>query len=401
MQKKINMPKIKGINTQPHLGIIGRRNTGKSSLINAITKQDLAIVSDTPGTTTDPVKKSIEIYGLGPTVIIDTPGYDDVGELGLKRVQKALEVIKLIDFALLVVNNYQIEKEEQEIILKLEETHTPFLIVNNKVDQCEGPTQSSFENYNIVNVSATTLFGIDKLIDKIVKLMPKSAYQSSTSILGDVVDPGDQIVLITPIDSAAPEGRLILPQVQTIRDILDHQAIAIVLKETEIEDYLKKNTKPNLVITDSKIFPEVSKMIPDEIPLTSFSIILAHQKGDFYSYLKGTKAIENLQNEDHILILESCTHTTSCDDIGRVKIPNWLKEYTKKKLHFTVISGLDPIPDYSQFKLIVQCGGCMITKRQIMNRLQPAINAQIPITNYGMLIAYVSGIFYRATAIFR
>lgn len=211
MQKKINMPKIKGINTQPHLGIIGRRNTGKSSLINAITKQDLAIVSDTPGTTTDPVKKSIEIYGLGPTVIIDTPGYDDVGELGLKRVQKALEVIKLIDFALLVVNNYQIEKEEQEIILKLEETHTPFLIVNNKVDQCEGPTQSSFENYNIVNVSATTLFGIDKLIDKIVKLMPKSAYQSSTSILGDVVDPGDQIVLITPIDSAAPEGRLILP----------------------------------------------------------------------------------------------------------------------------------------------------------------------------------------------
>ena len=395
------MNKIKGINTQPYLGIIGRRNTGKSSLINALAKQDLAIVSDIPGTTTDPVKKSIEILGIGPTVIIDTPGYDDVGELGLKRVKKTFEVIKQIDLALLVINDYKIEKEEKEIILKFEETHTPFLIVNNKVDQCEGPTQSSFENYNIINVSATTLLGIDTLIDKIVKLMPKSAYQSSTSILGDVVDPGDQILLITPIDSAAPEGRLILPQVQTIRDILDHQAIAIVLKETELEDYLKNNRKPDLVITDSKIFSEVSMIVPEEIPLTSFSIILAHQKGDFYNYLKGTTAIENLQNEDHILILESCTHTTSCDDIGRVKIPNWLQEYTKKELQFTVISGLDPIPDYSQFKLIVQCGGCMITKKQIMNRLQPAINAQIPITNYGMLIAYVSGIFYRATAIFR
>ena len=401
MQKKNYMNKIKGINTQPYLGIIGRRNTGKSSLINALTMQDLAIVSDIPGTTTDPVKKSIEILGIGPTVIIDTPGYDDVGELGLKRVKKTFEVIKQIDLALLVINDYKIEKEEKEIILKFEETHTPFLIVNNKVDQCEGPTQSSFENYNIINVSATTLLGIDTLIDKIVKLMPKSAYQSSTSILGDVVDPGDQILLITPIDSAAPEGRLILPQVQTIRDILDHQAIAIVLKETELEDYLKNNRKPDLVITDSKIFSEVSMIVPEEIPLTSFSIILAHQKGDFYNYLKGTTAIENLQNEDHILILESCTHTTSCDDIGRVKIPNWLQEYTKKELQFTVISGLDPIPDYSQFKLIVQCGGCMITKKQIMNRLQPAINAQIPITNYGMLIAYVSGIFYRATAIFR
>ncbi|HOH22538.1 MAG TPA: [FeFe] hydrogenase H-cluster maturation GTPase HydF [Bacteroidales bacterium] len=395
------MNKIKGINTQPYLGIIGRRNTGKSSLINALAKQDLAIVSDIPGTTTDPVKKSIEILGIGPTIIIDTPGYDDVGELGLKRVQKALEVFKLIDFALLVVNNYQIEKEEQEIILKLEETDTPFLIVNNKVDQWEGPTQSSFEKYDIINVSASTLFGIDSLVDTIVKSMPKTVYQSSTSILGDILNIGEQVLLITPIDSAAPEGRLILPQVQTIRDILDHQAIAIVLKETELEDYLLKNRKPDLVITDSKIFPEISKMIPEEIPLTSFSIILAHQKGDFYGYLKGTTAIENLQSGDHILILESCTHTTSCDDIGRVKIPNWLQEYTKKQLRFTVISGLDPIPNYSQFKLIVQCGGCMITKKQIMNRLQPAINAQIPITNYGMLIAYISGIFYRATAIFR
>ena len=391
---------MKGRESQPHIGIFGRRNNGKSSLINRITGQDLAIVSDTPGTTTDPVKKSIEIFGIGPVVIIDTPGIDDLGELGKKRIHKTLETIKNIDFALIIINNYQFGSYEKDLIERLKKYDTPFLIVNNKSDQSLDTIFSQIEGYEIISVSAINGNGIEKLIDTIIGKMPSSAYISH-SLLENVISKGDPVLLITPIDSEAPEGRMILPQVQMLRDILDNDGIASFVKEDRVVEYLQKNPKPKLVITDSQVFQKVSPLIPLDIPLTSFSIVLAHHKGDFEHYLEGTPQIENLQNGDSVLILESCTHLTSCEDIGRVKIPKWLQAYTKKELNFTVVSGLEEIKDYTTYKLVVQCGGCMITRKQILNRLKPAIDHQIPVTNYGMLIAYISGIFYRAIEVFR
>lgn len=391
---------MKGRESQPHIGIFGRRNYGKSSLINKITEQEIAIVSDTPGTTTDPVKKSIEIFGIGPTIIIDTPGIDDIGDLGVKRVNKTYEVLKNIDLALIIINEYRFEDFEKELIKKLNKFETPFLLVNNKSDISIDRAVVQIEGHEVFNVSAHTGFGISELISAMIKSMPPTAYISH-SLLGDIITKGDQVLLITPIDSESPEGRMILPQVQMLRDILDNDGIAIFIKEDQVKSYLENNPEPKLVITDSKVFHEVSPLIPTHIPLTSFSIVLAHHKGDFSNYLKGTPEIENLQDDDHILVLESCTHQTSCEDIGRYKIPKWLQEYTHKKLHFTVVSGLAEVKDYSKYKLLIQCGGCMITKKQIMNRLRPAIESNIPITNYGMLIAYITGIFYRATEIYR
>jgi len=386
---------MKNLNSQPHIGIFGRRNNGKSALINALTGQEIAIVSEVPGTTTDPVKKSMEIFGIGPVVLIDTAGIDDENELGKKRVEKTENVLKQIDLAILVLANYAFGEYEQQLITKLYALDTPFIIVNNKSDIVE-IKNITFENEPVISMSAKTGEGISELVELLKQKIPVSAYHTH-SLLEGIVKENDTVLLITPIDSAAPEGRLILPQVQTIRAILDQNAIAVIVKENKIDNLFNFNRKvqflsPNLVITDSQVFKKVAPLIPPDIPLTSFSILLARYKGDYENYVKGTPQIENLKDGDWVLIMESCTHLTSCEDIGRVKIPKRLQEYTGKNLNFDFISGLNPMENINKYALVVQCGGCMITKKQILNRLKPAVDAGIPITNYGMLLAYISGV---------
>ena len=389
---------MKGRDNKPHIGVFGRRNYGKSSLINAITGQNTSITSPVAGTTTDPVKKSIEIFGIGPVILIDTAGIDDLGALGAQRVDKSVEILKIVDFAIIVINDYNWGEPENTLTHLLSDYGTPFVIVNNKCDECS-QLKNSVGNNAVVNVSAKNKLGIDELIAEIVRRMPESAWHTQ-SLLGDVISENDTVVLVTPIDSEAPEGRLILPQVQTIRDILDNRAIAVVLQHDKLQNYLNSNPTPKLVITDSQVFGVVAPIVPPSVPLTSFSIVLAHHKGDFANYLKGTPQICNLQDGDKILMLESCTHQTSCDDIGRVKIPRLLQKYTGKRIEFVYVTGLDKIPDIKDFAMVVQCGGCMVTHKQLVNRLRPAIEKGIPVTNYGMLLAYVNGIFDRAVQIF-
>lgn len=394
----------KGRDHKPHIGIFGRRNNGKSSLINALSGQDTAIVSDVAGTTTDLVKKSIEIEGIGPVILLDTAGIDDIGELGLKRVAKTNEALKIIDLAILVITNNTISEPEMELIHKFEELKLAWFAVHNKADLAtiEEQTIDYFKQKNreIISFSTIQKTKLDEIILKIQKHIPESAY-IIPSLIGDIMQYGDTVLLITPIDIEAPEGRLILPQVQVIRDILDNDGVAVVIKEREIDTYLSKmNPKPALVVTDSQVFLKADAAIPKEIPLTSFSIILARQKGDFSNYIKGTPHIDQLKNGDKILILESCTHHVSCDDIGRVKIPRWLTNYTGKKLEFTFVTGLDKLPNIHDYSMVIQCGGCMITRKQVLNRLKPAIDAGIPISNYGMTIAYCHGIYHRAVAPF-
>ncbi len=396
----------KGRDTKPHIGIFGRRNNGKSSLINALTGQDLAIVSEIPGTTTDPVKKSIEIEGIGPVVMIDTAGTDDTGELGLKRVAKTRDILKIIDLAILVISKNEFDEPEKNLILDFQSNDLPFLIIHNKSDEEKitgalSRVISELYGVPVVNFSAMFPANLNEVIGLIRSSMPETAFKKQT-LVGDLISYGDVVLLITPIDIEAPEGRMILPQVQVIRDVLDHDGIAIVCKEREVDTFLKKmNPKPALVITDSQVFPKADAVIPRNIPLTSFSIVLARQKGDFISYMKGTTHISRLCDGDRLLILESCTHHVSCDDIGRVKIPRWLSNFTGKKLEFDVVAGLTKIPQpISDYAMVIQCGGCMITRKQIISRLKPAIEAGIPVTNYGMAIAYVHGIYNRAIAPF-
>ena len=396
----------KGRDTKPHIGIFGRRNNGKSSLINALTQQDIAIVSEIAGTTTDPVKKSIEIAGIGPVVLIDTAGIDDTGDLGLKRVGKSKDVLKIIDLAILVISANQFDEPESRLVEDFEANDLPYLIVHNKSDK-EEITQEFLTMIQqkcavpVIDFSALRPINLEKLANLIGETIPPTAYKKQP-LIGDLISYGDVVMLITPIDIEAPEGRMILPQVQVIRDVLDHDGIAVVCKEREVDAFLAKmNPKPVLVITDSQVFPKADAAIPKEIPLTSFSIVLARQKGDFSNYLKGTPHLSNLRTGDRLLILESCTHHVSCDDIGRVKIPRWLASFTGKKLEFDVVAGLNnisrPITDYA---MVIQCGGCMITRKQIISRLKPAIDAGIPVTNYGMAIAYIHGIYNRAIAPF-
>ncbi len=386
---------MKGRNDKPHIGIFGRRNNGKSSLINAITGQDVAIVDATAGTTTDPVRKSIEIFGIGPCIVIDTAGIDDEGTVGAKRVQKSLEVLKTIDVAILVTTAHTCGQPERALIDQFRAYEIPYLMVNNKADTGSQALADGVLEHNMIEVSAKTGAGIPALIEAVVKAMPPSAYISH-SLLGGVIGAGDTVVLVTPIDSEAPEGRLILPQVQMIRDILDNDAVAVVLKEDKVKEWLKANPAPKLVVTDSQMFGRVAKDVPEEIPLTGFSVVLAHQKGDFEHYRQGTPHIDKLQDGDRILMLESCTHLTSCEDIGRVKLPRWIREHTGRELHFDFVSGLNAIPDIRRYAMVIQCGGCMITRRQILNRLKPAVDAGIPVSNYGMVIAWLNGVFGRA-----
>lgn len=387
---------MKGKENKPHIGIFGRRNNGKSSLINAITGQETAIVDASAGTTTDPVRKSIEIFGIGPAVIIDTAGIDDEGTIGQKRIQKSLEVLKSIDFAILVTTNHQCGQPERMLMDKFHEYEIPFLLVNNKTDLATGTSlPDGVTDTRMLEVSAKTGQGISVLLEALVEKMPPSAYISH-SLLGDIIGNGDTVVLVTPIDSEAPEGRLILPQVQMIRDILDNDAVAVVLKEDKVGEWLRKNPAPRLVVTDSQMFKRVAQEVPEEVPLTGFSIVLARHKGDFEHYLEGTPHLSQLRDGDRILMLESCTHLTSCEDIGRGKLPRWIRQYTGKELHFDFVSGLDQLPDIGQYAMVIQCGGCMITRKQILNRLKPAIERGIPVSNYGMAIAYLNGIFDRA-----
>ncbi len=396
----------RGRESKPHIGIYGRRNNGKSSLINCLAGQDIAIVSDHAGTTTDPVKKSFEITGFGPVILVDTAGIDDSGELGEKRVDRTIRTLNIIDLAILVITDNSWDNFEELLVKKFLEHDVPYIIIHSKSD-IQIPTEEFRTRINkttgksILEFSVVDKRNYEELIDIIRKTIPENSWKTP-SLLGDLITYGDIVLLITPIDVEAPEGRLILPQVQAIRDILDNEAIAIVLKEREVDTFLRKTRiKPALAITDSQVFVKADASVPDEIPLTSFSIMLARFKGDFDNYLKGTPKISLLQDGDRVLLLESCTHHVSCDDIGRTKIPRWITAFTGKNIHYDVVAGLDilprPITDYS---LVVQCGGCMITRRQLYNRLQPAIKAGVPVTNYGMAIAYVQGIYDRAVAPF-
>ncbi len=397
---------MKGRDAKPHIGIFGRRNNGKSSLINALAEQEVAIVSNEPGTTTDPVKKSMEITDIGAVVMIDTAGTDDTGELGKKRVGRTREVIKTIDLGILVLAENRFDKEEAAIIEQLDKWEVPYLVVHNKSDleavsdlvRQEVRTETGREIFEFSSIHPSKR---DELIGQIKTAIPETAYLTK-SLVGDIISQGDLVLLITPIDEEAPEGRLILPQVQVIRDILDNDAIAVVAKEREIDSLLKRlSPLPSLVICDSQVFKKADASIPEEIPLTSFSTVLARYKGDFENYLLGTPRLSELEDGDKILILESCTHQVSCDDIGRVKIPRWLSNFSGKQLEYQVVAGLSKVPGkISDYSMVIQCGGCMITRKQLINRLKPAIDAGIPVTNYGMAIAYMHGIYERAVAPF-
>jgi [FeFe] hydrogenase H-cluster maturation GTPase HydF len=393
----------KGKDNKPHIGIFGRRNVGKSSFINTLTGQDVAIVSDIPGTTTDPVRKSIEIFGIGPAIIIDTAGIDDSGELGEKRISKTLEAVKHIDCAILMLTDNVFGSFEENLIKRFSDYEVPFMVVHNKSDVEKADKELIkkkvlVSDIRIVDFSCRMRENLELLIDELKKTIPETAYQKP-SLLGGLIKQNDIVLLITPIDSEAPDGRMILPQMMAVRDVLDNNCIAIVLRETELEHFFKTTTiKPVLAITDSQAFGKVMKIIPEDIPLTGFSIVFARMRGPFDEYLKGTPKIKDLKDGDRILILESCTHQVSCEDIGRFKIPRWLKEYTGKNLEFDVVSGLTHLPkDIKEYAMVIQCGGCMITRKQVVSRLKRAIEAGIPVTNYGLVIAYVNNIFDRVT----
>lgn len=380
--------------------ITGRRNTGKSSLINTILGQDKAIVSGIAGTTTDPVKKSYEMPGFATIIFTDTAGIDDEGELGQQRVSKTYDCIRQADAALLVLSENRFGSYEEELIRQFNTYKIPFLILHNKSD--ENPATLPLRNRIEKEYQATVLdFSTQAndntlLLEAIRKMADKP---ESTSMIGSLLHPGDIVMLVTPVDSEAPTGRMILPQVQMIRDVLNNLCVNIVLQPDEIPAFFEKTKiMPALVITDSQVFKKIAGIIPENVPLTSFSIVLAHHKGNFDQYVKGTGYIEKLQDNDRILILESCSHHVSCEDIGRVKIPALLRKYTNKNLEFDFVAGLDnlkrPVTDYA---LAIQCGGCMITAQQLRNRLQPLVDADIPVSNYGMTIAWLQGIFKRVT----
>ena len=376
-----------------HIGIFGRRNAGKSSIINAITGQNLAIVSDIKGTTTDPVLKAMELLPLGPVVLIDTPGLDDEGELGELRIKKAYQILNKTDIALLVVDSsIGITIEDEKILSRIQNKNIPYLIVYNK---CDIFTEAASQSDNTISVSASTGTHIHELKEWIAALAPKSA--DSLPIVRDLLKSNDFVVLVVPIDSSAPKGRLILPQQQTIRDILEAGAVSVVVKDTELKETLNNlGKKPALVITDSQAFKEVAKIVPEDIPLTSFSILFARHKGDLDIVANGTHAIEQLKDGDTILISEGCTHHRQCEDIGTVKIPRLLKNYTQADLNLEFTSGTEFPEDLSKYSLIIHCGGCTLNEREMKYRLRCAKDQNVPITNYGTAIAHMNGILRRS-----
>ncbi len=385
---------------KPHIGIFGKRNVGKSSLLNALTNQDISIVSPTAGTTTDAVEKSMELLPLGPVLFVDTAGIDDTGALGLQRVEKTKKIIDRIDLAIIVCDAKGFDEFEELLIEEFKIRKTPFIIVINKIDE-EQITQKALitvKSYEveIVYTSALQSKGIDDLKQAIIKNVPEE-FMADISIASDLLRAGETVVLVVPIDLEAPKGRLILPQVQTIRDLLDNDSIVIVTKERELRRTLDNlKTPPALVITDSQAFLKVSADVPRNIKLTSFSILFARFKGELNEFVKGTLGIENLQSGDKVLICESCTHHAIGDDIGRVKIPRWLTQYTGKKLEFVHYAGHDFPDNIKDYALIIHCGACMTNRREILSRILKAKQANVPMTNYGLTIAYSLGIFERA-----
>ena len=383
-----------------HIGIFGKRNVGKSSLLNALTKQDISIVSPTAGTTTDPVEKSMELLPLGPVLFVDTAGIDDEGALGLQRVEKTKKIIDRIDLAIIVCDSRGIDAFEEKLIEEFNLRKTPFIIVVNKIDEADKlidlSTYQLINSVEIVQTSALNKVGIDDLKQAIIKNTPYEFF-ADNAIAADLLRAGEIAVLVVPIDLEAPKGRLILPQVQTIRDLLDNDSIAIVTKERELKQTLDNlKNPPALVITDSQAFLKVSADVPKSVKLTSFSILFARFKGELNEFVKGTLAIEKLQSGDKVLICESCTHHAIGDDIGRVKIPRWITQYTGKKLEFEHYAGHDFPENIKDYALIIHCGACMTNRREVLSRILKAQQSNVPMTNYGLTIAYSLGIFERA-----
>lgn len=391
-----------GLNSTPsaervHIGIFGKRNAGKSSVINAMTGQSLAIVSDVKGTTTDPVSKAMELLPLGPVVMIDTPGIDDEGELGALRVKKSYQVLNKTDIAVLVVDAVTGMTQEDEALLeRIRDKQIPYVLVYNKKDLVQ---DFVCPQKNSIAVSSETGENVRELKELIAAQRPEEV--TERRIVGDLLSPSDFAVLVVPIDKAAPKGRLILPQQQTIRDILESGGTAIVVRERELgqtlEDLAKK---PRLVITDSQVFAQVSRNTPEDIMLTSFSILFARYKGELQTFVEGVRAVEELTDGDQVLICEGCTHHRQCEDIGTVKLPGWLQAHTGKKLRFTFTSGVEFPEDLSRYRLIVHCGACTLNEREVKYRIACARDAGIPMTNYGILIAYVQGILRRSVQAF-
>lgn len=394
-----------------HIGIFGKRNAGKSSVINAITGQSLAIVSNVKGTTTDPVLKSMELLPLGPVVLIDTPGLDDEGDLGHLRIQKAYQILNKTDIALLVIDGTAgMTAEDYQILDRIRAKNIPYLIVFNKADLAPDAdtsdaapsntdTSDTADAANVIWVSAVTGLHIQELKERLATLLPDE--DSGKTILGDLIRPSDFIILVVPIDKAAPKGRLILPQQQTIRDILDHNAISIVVKETDLKHTLETlGKKPALVITDSQVFDKAAADTPSDIPLTSFSILFARYKGNLKTLVDGARMLRHLENGDKILISEGCTHHRQCDDIGTVKLPRLIRNYTGKEVEFEFTSGTEFPFSLEKYRLIVHCGGCMLNEREMKYRIRCAEDAGIPITNYGTAIACMKGILERSIEIF-
>lgn len=391
-----------GMNQTPaservHISFFGKRNAGKSSVINAVTGQDLAIVSQVKGTTTDPVYKTMELLPLGPVMVIDTPGIDDEGELGALRIRKSYQVLNKTDVALLVVDGTVGRQPEDEMLIRrFKDKGIPYLVVYNKMDLVDGePACGEDEMW----VSAREQQNIWELKERIARLGRQE--EPDKRIVGDMMEPGDFLVLVVPIDKAAPKGRLILPQQQTIRDILDGDGYAVVVKENGLKDTLEKlGQPPRMVITDSQVFGRVAEDTPADVPLTSFSILFARYKGDLEETVRGVRALDTLKEGDKVLICEGCTHHRQCDDIGTVKIPRWIREYTGFDVGFDFTSGTEFPDDLSPYRMVIHCGGCMLNEREMKYRIQCAADQGVPITNYGILMAHLRGILKRSVALF-
>ena len=380
-----------------HIGFFGLRNAGKSSLVNAVTGQNLSVVSDVLGTTTDPVKKAMELLPLGPVVIIDTPGIDDEGKLGEQRVARALQILRQTDIAILVVDGQKgLQTADREMIELFKKKNLPYITVFNKADLLhEIPTETETEIY----VSSETKAGIFELKEKIARMVKSN--ESDRKIVADLVKAGDTVILVTPIDSAAPKGRLILPQQQTLRELLEAGVVSMVVRESELKEALDSlKTPPALVVTDSQAFQIVSQTVPREIPLTSFSILFARYKGDLAAVIGGAAALDRLKEGDKVLISEGCTHHRQCKDIGTVKLPGWIENYTGKKLSYSFTSGTEFPEDVSEYALVVHCGGCMLNEKEMKSRLKICTEQGVPVTNYGIAIAQMHGILKRSIEMF-
>lgn len=400
-----------GLNQTPmsertHIGFFGKRNAGKSSVMNAVTGQELAVVSDVKGTTTDPVYKSMELLPLGPVVMMDTPGIDDEGELGSMRVRKSYQVLNKTDAAVLVIDGTVGASAEDETLLeRIRKKNIPFIVVINKKELADTATEEvvkrrlTLDDGQLALVSAATGEGIHELKERIASIA--RVEEPEKYLVRDLLEPSDVAVLVVPIDSAAPKGRLILPQQQTIRDILEADAVSVVVKENGVKNALGQlNKKPKMVITDSQVFAQVAADTPEDIQLTSFSILMARYKGNLEQAVRGVTALDGLEDGDMVLISEGCTHHRQCDDIGTVKIPRWIREYTGKDVQIVTSSGTEFPDDLKKYKLIIHCGGCMLNEREMKYRLSCAADQGVPMTNYGIMIAYVKGILKRSVQVF-